>query len=81
MKASIKSGILAAAIVSALAGCAVGDPYQRPDLALPAQWDSALATSSAAPAADVHIDADWWRRFGSEELDVLMAQALAANHD
>ncbi|MGB7481348.1 MAG: efflux transporter outer membrane subunit [Burkholderiaceae bacterium] len=82
MRASIKSGILAAAIVSVLAGCAVGNPYQRPDLALPARWDGATPTSPAtAPAADVRIDAEWWRRFGSKELDALMAQALAANHD
>jgi len=86
MKTSLQSTLLAAAIVVALSGCAVGDAYQRPQAALPAQWDGAIATTSSTTsattaAADSTIDAEWWRGFGSDELDALMEQALAANHD
>jgi len=79
MKQLLKSSLLAVALLSTLAGCAMTAPYQRPELALPAQWDG--AAGAVNPGADAQIRSDWWRQFGNGELDALMAQALAANHD
>ncbi|TCS36301.1 NodT family efflux transporter outer membrane factor (OMF) lipoprotein [Paucimonas lemoignei] len=86
MNTSLKSTVLGAVMASLLAGCAVGTPYQRPDVAMPAQWDGVVAAKASGSAAKDVADsatatADWWRQFGSAELDQLMERALAANHD
>lgn len=78
MKKMIQSSVLAAAILATLTGCAMTTPYQRPDVTMPAQWDGVAATAAAAETA---VSSDWWRQFGNSELNALMAQSLAANHD
>ena len=58
-------------------GCSVGPAYKRPDIAQPAQW-----RESAGGAADsVWPSADWWRGFGSAQLDELIAAAERNNDD
>ena len=69
---------LATLMASSLLGCAVHTPYERPNLALPAQWQGGAA-SSAAPAAIVWDR--WWPAFGSDELNRLAGTALAGNHE
>lgn len=59
-----------------LAGCALTPTYQRPAMALPAQWEQADRQASTET-----LSGAWWQRFGSSELDALMSQAMAANHD
>lgn len=94
MNTSLKSTILGAVMASLLAGCAVGTPYQRPDVAMPKQWDGVAATrtptnmakeadnTTAKETADTAaVASDWWKQFGSAELNQLMGRALAANHD
>lgn len=94
MNTSLKSTILGAVMASLLAGCAVGTPYQRPDVAMPKQWDGVAATrtptnmakeadnTTAKETADTAaVTSDWWKQFGSAELNQLMGRALAANHD
>ncbi|WP_164931921.1 efflux transporter outer membrane subunit [Janthinobacterium sp. 17J80-10] len=78
MKLLLKSSVIGLVLASVLAGCAVGTPYQRPDAAIPAQWDGA---TRASPAGIQAVTAEWWRQFGNAELNQLMEQALAANHD
>lgn len=78
MQTLLKSSVIGIVLASTLAGCAVGTPYQRPDVAMPATWEG-TAKANAASAATV--TADWWKQFGNAELDQLMEQALAANHD
>jgi NodT family efflux transporter outer membrane factor (OMF) lipoprotein len=68
-------------LAAILAGCAVGTPYQRPEAAMPATWDGAVAAQAGQQNAASAITADWWKQFGSAELDMLMTQSLAANHD
>src|SRR5262245_24867401 len=60
-----------------LAGCAVGPDYQRPDVAVPAQFQS----QPALAAVDGAAEAAWWSRLGDPMLDALVAEALAANYD
>ena len=60
----------------AVAGCDLGPNYRRPDLEIPAAYRASAATAGAAwPSAD------WWRGFGSPELDALIGQARRENFD
>lgn len=62
----------------ALGGCSVGPVYKRPDIAAPAHWhESAVAGASES----VWPAADWWRGFGSPQLDALIAEAERSNDD
>lgn len=64
-------------LVPLLAACtAVGHPYERPDVALPASIGTAGAT--AKPALPW---SEWWREFGDEDLNRLVAKARAGNLD
>ena len=64
--------VLAAAALPA--GCDLGPDYKRPAIAVPTEWRE-MKGAATWPAAD------WWRGFGSHELDELMARAQAANFD
>ena len=68
-----------AAVVMLLAGCAaVGPDYQRPAMALPAQYPGA---DDANASSDAALSSRWWTLYGQPELDDLVAQALARNRD
>jgi len=54
------------------AGCTVGPDYVRPAVDLPEAFDNAAHASDAAPRLI-------WRSFASDELNLLMDRALAAN--
>jgi NodT family efflux transporter outer membrane factor (OMF) lipoprotein len=61
---------------AALAGCHLGPDYQRPGQDIPAAFIATSATAQAAwPATD------WWRAFGSEELNGLIDRARVYNND
>lgn len=67
---------LAPIAAALLAGCAaVGPDYQRPVVALPAQYPQAPA-GETAPLPDA-----WWTIYGDPQLDQLVERALAANAD
>lgn len=59
-----------------LAGCSLGPRYERPALDVPAAFRATSASAAAAWPAP-----DWWRGFGSPELDALIAAARAYNQD
>src|SRR6185312_5561641 len=64
------------------AGCSVGPAYRRPDIALPTQWqESAETRAGGNDSAAAWPAADWWRAFGSETLDGLIAEAERNNDD
>jgi outer membrane protein, multidrug efflux system len=65
-------GVLALGL---LAGCNLGPRYHRPDIPPPAAWKSPDSGGAQWPSAD------WWRGFGSPELDGLIAEAVRANDD
>jgi NodT family efflux transporter outer membrane factor (OMF) lipoprotein len=65
-----------AVAITTLSGCDVGPDYRHQAVALPAGWREAGATGGAVwPAAD------WWRGFGSPQLDAFIADAEAQNFD
>lgn len=74
MKYLMKSAC-AAALALALAGCALGPDYQRPDTRLPAGYGD---TKAEAP---IPVNAEWWKLFKDPLLDKLVADALANNAD
>ncbi|MCW5576156.1 MAG: efflux transporter outer membrane subunit [Burkholderiales bacterium] len=71
-KKTTPGGLLAAVLI-ALAGCAVHEPVTRPVLELPATWTETPAAAATAP------DALWWRSFGSPQLDRLVSEARAGS--
>ena len=64
-------------LLAGLTGCSFVTPFERPSVDVPAAW-SVAPKAAAAPAS---VAVDWWRRFGSPELDRLVAEALVANQD
>ncbi len=68
--------IAAAGLALALAGCTVGPAYRRPSVPPPAAW-----VTPPQPAPQAWPSADWWRGFGSPQLDQLIAEAERANDD
>jgi outer membrane protein, multidrug efflux system len=62
-------------IAALLAGCtSVGPNYQRPAVALPAQYGTTVPSPTA-------MRADWWQLFGDTALTRHIEQALANNQD
>ena len=73
-----KSIFAAPCVALLLAGCAAAGPdYERPAMSLPGAY--ADAPADIAPAAA--ISAEWWKLYGDERLDELVASALARNAD
>jgi len=78
-------------LLATLCACSVGPVYKRPAVDLPSQWresaDGAPAAAAAnpdpnaSPNAGVWPAADWWRAFGSSQLDELIEQAVLSNDD
>ncbi|WP_447746913.1 efflux transporter outer membrane subunit [Pseudomonas nicosulfuronedens] len=58
-----------------LAGCSLQEPAPPAEIAAPVAW-----TRSATPVA-VELDAQWWRQFGSAELDQLVERAARDSYD
>lgn len=69
--------ILAVAAVLVLGGCGYKRSAQPQVVEAPAAWDAPVPPGSA----DVWPAIDWWKSFGSAELNDLVAQAKAGNTD
>ncbi len=75
------TGAVGALAALALAGCMVGPSYSRPPALTapadhgqaPAEYREANGWKQAQPA-DSTLRADWWRVFGSQQLDDLEEQ-------
>jgi len=80
-----RSFALAAATALALAGCAVGPDYQRPSAPVPAVYKEATTAAGAtwlpAAPADAFDRGEWWRLFGDEELNRLVARVAIDNQN
>ena len=60
-------------LLIAVSGCATTSPVLEPKLSPPAAWNE---TASGAA-----VTADWWKTFGSAELQALVGEALAGSPD
>jgi outer membrane protein, multidrug efflux system len=65
-------------VVCASGGCVLGRDYTRPTVEVPQAYRFANGAAPASTLADVPA---WWRGFGDPELDALVDEGLAANHD
>jgi NodT family efflux transporter outer membrane factor (OMF) lipoprotein len=70
------TGLCALALAAGAAGCAVG-----PDFHTPPPPSTAVYATDDAERPDRPVDAQWWRAFGSPELDAMVDEALKANPD
>lgn len=61
-------------LILTLAGCSLMPAYQRPAVAVPANWPH-------AEVGDEGIVDAWWTQFGSSTLDGWVDRALAVNQD
>jgi NodT family efflux transporter outer membrane factor (OMF) lipoprotein len=57
------------------AGCSLVPDYHRPSLNVPQAWDG----KGDEPTNAVAARGEWWRSFGSSELNMLMQQSLSQN--
>lgn len=73
--ARIDCACLIGALMLAMVGCSVGPAYRQPDIAVPTAWRNPVPMPQEWPAAD------WWKGFGSTQLDDFMVQAKGANDD
>jgi outer membrane protein, multidrug efflux system len=69
--------LVALSIGLAVAGCAVGPNYVRPDVPV----DKSFANASLDGFSQETIEQEFWRGFGDESLLALIAEAEKANHD
>ena len=67
---------VALGLTLALSACASGPDYQRPLFDLPSRWSKAPATPSLATPLP-----PWQDYFSDQQLQALITQALAHNHD
>jgi NodT family efflux transporter outer membrane factor (OMF) lipoprotein len=78
---------LAGAALLALAACAVGPDWKRPDAPRATRYTEGEASTTTVAAAGraqtfregQRIAADWWRLFGSAKLDAVVAETLGGN--
>jgi outer membrane protein, multidrug efflux system len=77
MQQSIRIRPVATLLVLCLTGCSLGPDYHSPSLEVPAAF---LETPQVQPAL-TQPSVEWWRGFGSPELNQLVADTLQGNFD
>ncbi|WP_432740601.1 efflux transporter outer membrane subunit [Methylobacter sp. G7] len=72
----MKSKLSIIPVLLFLAACNLVPNFQRPDVETPAQWHDASLTQQKSA-----VDPQWWRTFGSAELNHLITESLLYNND
>lgn len=75
---NLSPGLLALALCAALAGCAVGPDYKRPQVAVPAAFKEGEGWRMAQPA-DLQNHGQWWSQYNDPILNDLQQRLLKAN--
>lgn len=68
------------AVVAALSACTVGPDYQPPRIAAPDNWSEPTAHLDQQAGAARRLT-QWWTSFNDPELDHLVDEAVAGNHN
>lgn len=68
------------ALSIALAGCAIGPDYQRPEINTPAAFKQAEGWKAAVPA-DALARGAWWELYGDGELNALVGRLNVSNQN
>ena len=77
---ALTRALLAAALLSSLAGCALAPAYERPTTPAPGAFKELAGWAPAAPA-DALERGPWWNLFGDPVLDGLMRQVEVNNQN
>jgi len=75
MKTTVMRTACALSLAIVVSACTTVPSYQPPAVQAPVGWDAGGANAGMWP------DPEWWKGFGSDELNALMAEASANNHD
>jgi outer membrane protein, multidrug efflux system len=67
------------AVAAALAGCAVGPEYVKPETPVAAHFTG--PQQGGAPYSEAEVQTQFWTQFDDATLDSLVADALQSNHD
>jgi outer membrane protein, multidrug efflux system len=66
-------------LMIAMVGCAtVGPDYHPPELSVPSRWNESLAANLTSHRES---PAEWWKGFGDETLNQIIARAVRSNLD
>ena len=71
-------------LLVSLQGCLLGPDYQTPDSSVSENWNSMTLygdLSDLSVSVGSEPDVAWWKVFQNQELNDLIEQALARNHD
>ncbi|MDR1163382.1 MAG: efflux transporter outer membrane subunit [Candidatus Accumulibacter sp.] len=68
-------------LLAFLTACAVGPDYERPAADLPATFTAVPGKTPAWTASETHLLKEWWRLFGDDDLNELVAKARLHNFD
>jgi multidrug efflux system outer membrane protein len=77
MRLMILRSILCHLVLLTFVACSVGPDFKLPDVLMPSKWKNA----GAANVSDLPVPGEWWKLFGSSELNRLVDQALAENQE
>ncbi|CAG9173647.1 efflux transporter outer membrane subunit [Cupriavidus pampae] len=72
---------LAALTLCALAGCAVGPDFQRPESSTPEVFKRTEAAQAPSRAVEAEFKAEWWTLFNDPVLNALEARLVESNLD
>lgn len=64
------------ALSFSLASCTVGPDFKLPDVMMPSRWKHGSTSTK-----DIPVPGEWWRLFGSSELNKLVDRALDQNQE
>lgn len=62
---------------AALCSCSVGPNFKLPEILMPTRWKN----GKAGNVSDIPVPGEWWKLFGSSELNRLVGQAMENNQE
>lgn len=78
----MSKGVFATFILAATLGCSVGPRYQRPTVALPAQFTApSIQNQPGSTTQPTVVETEFWHSFHDQQLTTLVERALVANND
>ena len=79
--AAALASALCLALLAALAGCAVGPDYKRPETEAPAAYRTAATDTNTPAGTNALADLGWWQVFQDPQLTTYIGEAITNNWD
>lgn len=82
-RGGVAGGVSAAMLAAAVAGCNFAPDFATPEVGVPLEYrnDPTIAKEGEAAVVLPRPASKWWEAFASEELNGIVEEALANNHD